>query len=110
MGRMARRVHLLEPSVNRLLLQREAGPQGLPIGCLGMRDSELESREPHDVVGIATGGELQRPIGQPLEQAPELTVGPGVRTDTADVMHTGGERPVLPRERLRESACHAVLF
>ena len=66
----------------------------------GVPDRELEPWKPHEVVGVCTIGELQGTLSQPLQHATELTTGAGVRSDTADKVHTCREGPVVPTEDL----------
>ena len=109
-SRLVGRIQRFEPSFDRRLVRRKACHQRLSVSRLRMLDGELETGQPHHVVRVAATAELQGTVGQPLQHAPELTVGAGVGADAADVVHTGGERPALPLEGLRQPAGHAVLF
>jgi hypothetical protein len=74
-----------EPSFDRRMLRRKARLQRLSVGGLRMLDGELEAGQPHDVVRVATVGELQGTLCQPLQHAPELAVRTGIGPDAAHV-------------------------
>ena len=79
-----------------------------------MLDAKLEARPPHDVVRVAARRELQGTAGQPMQCAAELTIGVGdeadADADATDAVNSGGERPVVSLEGLRQFAGRAVLF
>ena len=60
--------------------------------------------------GLPQSANCSAPPVNHCSSATELTIGPRIGADAADIVHTGGERPVLPGEGLGQSTGHAVLF